>query len=346
MSMWKEKGQSPMLAMHLGYPVGAAIGAQIASAFVSRSENYHNTAALGNGSSETTSNLSFTNISTLSNATSEDVISIGKLKIEIAFVICGIYIILLSICLTFLQCFGVKNQRSRRSGKFSWKDIFTPAKWSNNDTKFGIQIFLFFMLFQICFKGGDRGISQYLTTYAVDSDLGFSESEAARLNSIAVLTDALSTFTCAVVIARFLSVKTVFMIQVNGLLLASIGALMFGTKSKIGLYIFACLYQAFKGPTWATNYVWVDHYIILLSTILAFVRVVRNGMDIFMIRLQGYLYTNVSITTIFYTTVGYTGLMCLLVYVIYYVIRGRPFRYVGTKAQGNRSDEKDSDNCT
>ena len=87
------------------------------------------------------------------------------------------------------------------------------------------------------------------------------------------------------------------MLEVHGLILASIGFLVFGVKYKIALYFFVCFYQLFKGPSYSTIFSWIDHYITPLCTMLALVRLIRDVCYSLSLRLQGCQYTGYILLT-------------------------------------------------
>ena len=342
-----------MLAMHLGYPVGAAVGAQIASFFVSKKSNLvHFNITTTHGRKDS---YHFQNITLNTSLNDEKEYPDYKSHIEIAFIIAGVYILIVAVVFVLLQCCresisaGTDIQRGS-----NWKEIFMPSKWSENGSSFGIKILLFFIFYAIFLCGCSASMGSFVTLYAVDSHLNFDPPEAATLVAVSKITDAISTFFCAVCLTRFLSVKIMLMIEIHGLLLASVGALILGTKYKIALYFFVCLFQMCKGPSYASIFSWVDHYVLPLCTLLGVVRIIRNGCYILFVRLQGYLYDYVSIEIIFYTSVGCTVALCLSAYMIYYVTYRIPYRYsldsrmvndneqtelVNTSAQ-NRTDTK------
>ena len=326
--MWKEKGQSPMLAMHLGFPVGAAVGAQIASFFVSkRLHQVHSNMTFTFNATD--SNELLYNVSdSLSPNDKDNDNNKARSRIEISFIIAGVYVSAVAIVFIGLQCCRTASTDVTQLKEVSsWKDIFKPHKWSDNGSFFGIKILLFFIFYEIFYCGCWASFGPFLTVYAVDSHLNFDPPEAATLSAVSTFADALSTLFCAVCLSRFLSVKVMLIIEIHGLLLASVGALILGSKYKIAFYFFICLFQVCRGPSYASIFSWVDHYILPLCTLLGVVRIIRNGSLILLIRLQGYLYDHVSIESIFYTSVGYAAAMCFSAYLIYYVTYGVVYRY-------------------
>ena len=338
--MWKEKGQSPMLAMHLGFPVGAAAGAQIASFFVSkRLHQVHSNVTFTFNDTDSNKLFNNTSDSLLPNDKNNDK---SKSHIEISFIIAGVYVSAVAIVFIGLHCCRTPSTDVKHlKDVSSWKDIFKPHKWSDNGNFFGIKILLFFIFHEFFYCGCWASLGPFLTLYAVDSYLNFDPPEAATLAAISTIADALSTFFCAVCLTRFFSVNVMLMIEIHGLLLACVGALILGSKYKIAFYFFICLFQVCRGPSYATIFSWVDHYILPLCTLLGVVRIIRNGSLILLIRLQGYLYDHVSIESIFYTSVGYATAMCLAAYLIYYAVYGVPYRYT-VKSISNNNEVPES----
>ena len=206
---------------------------------------------------------------------------------------------------------GLKKGAGKQS--YKWSEILSPSKWASGNAKFGLFIFIMSTLYEITLQACDKGFGQYLTTHAVDSDLGVDNQEAASLSSIYYLFDSVGMFIC-IFIARYLSSKAMFSIEVHGVIISSILLIIFGTRTKISLYVLASAFALFKGPAWPASYAWPDSYIILLSALLGVTRMSRSISDVFMNALQGYLYSNTVTESIFYTTFAYGG------HVVYTVI--------------------------
>ena len=320
--MWGQEGRSPLHAMHLGYPIGAAIGGQIARAFVSKNSSEVTTPTGQNSSLQGYMENVTTIITTYGNKRFLD-----ESRIEIGFIIIACFILALGILFMIFQFIGKKEiRRNANKRSYSWKEILHPSKWGAGDATFALALFTLFVLFQVAVVGCDKGMAQYLATYSVDSDLGFSNQEAATLTSFYYLLDGAGLFAC-IFIAKKMSLKSMVLLEVHGMTILALLLMIFGTKHKISLYILASLFSLFKGPAFASMYAWPDYYITLLSTILAVAHIIRSVLDVFMTAFQGYLYTNTVIESIFYTTFGYGSFMCVLIYVVYYVTWNKPGRH-------------------
>ena len=214
------------------------------------------------------------------------------------------------------------NQSPQADDKTTWRDIFTPSKWAAGDGKFGVLIATLTVVFYTLLVFSAKGVGGYLVLYAVDSGLGFSNAEAARLQS-SVMVFAIIGNTCAMLLAKYTTVGQMLMVQVHGQVIMGFLMLIFGTRSKLGLWLTSCVYTSVREPSFASGYTWSGLHIVLYAFILSMVSLALGVLNIPMNALQGWLYTNTVIESIFYTTIFWGVLNCLAVYVMLYVTRGR-----------------------
>ena len=69
---------------------------------------------------------------------------------------------------------------------------------------------------------------------------------------------------------------------------------------------------------WPSGFAWTDYYIILLGVVVGLLDMVAMTFNVFLISLQGYLYDNTVIESIFYTTVLFGALLCVNTYAMTY----------------------------
>ena len=74
----------------------------------------------------------------------------------------------------------------------------------------------------------------------------------------------------------------------------------------------------FRELAWPTGYAWTDYYIMLLGVVVGLLEIALQLFNMAFGPLQGYLYDNTVIESVFYTTVGYGCLQCVLSYVMTY----------------------------
>ena len=335
--MWGAESNTPFHVMHFGFPIGAILAGQIARAFVSQN--------ITDNSTEMSDLMLLPQqkIDILSHELDEYNDFLDDSRIESGFLVVSFYTASVALACTILQ-FMTKEKHSANKKAYSWNEIFHPSQWGGESSCFAIIIYSLFVLLQLGLLGSDHGLTYYLATYAVDSDLGFSHQEAATLTSVYYLADAIGVFIC-IFISHYLSIKHMFLIESHAMFISSGFLLIFGTSNKISFYVLVSVFSLFKGPAWAATYAWPDLYIILLSTILASSVIVRSVYEAFLVALQGYLYTNTTTDSIFYTAVVNAGIMCVLMYIVYYVTWNKPGRHkiVSKSASSETCDATDTD---
>ena len=89
--------------------------------------------------------------------------------------------------------------------------------------------------------------------------------------------------------------------------------------------MFAPCVGFFRELTWPTGYAWADYYIVLLGVIVGLADMVTQLFNVLFVSLQGWLYDNTVPESIFYTTVGFSFLLCLFFYFMqFYASRKGP----------------------
>lgn len=329
MAIWGEDGTGPMHAIHFGYPIGAFIGPLIARPFLSK-----------NISSSTNESQTFSYWYGYADIRSE---VDDNSNLEALYPIVFTVIVILALSYLPVQlCCSPKKTGGVGKASYSWKDVLFPSKWAQGDGKFGVKILIFVVCFYTFLKGAAKGIQDYIVTFAVDSDLGFTNQEAAVLNSAINAMGAVAR-AAGIVVSRYVSVRIMLFTEVHAQLVVSLLLVVFvNVNSRTGVYIFCCFYGFVRDPLWPSGYAWTDLYIILLTTVVGVIKVVTNSVDVFQITLQGYLYENWTINSIFYTTFIYSCLLCLLTYAMYYTTWGRPSRHSSIKEVVVNLEKKDS----
>ena len=66
----------------------------------------------------------------------------------------------------------------------------------------------------------------------------------------------------------------------------------------------------------SAGYAWTDNFMVLFGILVGLNDVVNGLVNIPVTSLQGYLYENVGVETIFHTTVGYGSCLCILVHIM------------------------------
>ena len=180
--------------------------------------------------------------------------------------------------------------------------------------------------------GTQIGPKEYITSFAVDSNLGYTQSEAARIYSICYLCDTAGVLICTV-LAKFLSPTILLATAVNGILITSISMLVWGSSSKLSLTLSVGLFTTFQGPAWAGIYNWTDNFLNLLSVTLAFARMLRSVADAIIHLIIGHLYVSVGPWNIFLATLINASLLWIIFGAICFITRNQESRYQSTRTQ-------------
>ena len=195
--IWGTDGGPARFAIHFGYPIGSMIGPLIAIPFVSDDQSSNNeTTTVDPTANENT--YEHNGLAVLFGADIEQQSSIVESKryddgssIEYAYLIVGLFIILLGAVFMVLQMFRkciqqddamvtkIKEPEEERS----FRQVLSPKEWADGDSRFGVSILIFMMVWYILQTATMKGTHEYLVTYAVDSGM-FSNQEAATLNSV------------------------------------------------------------------------------------------------------------------------------------------------------------------
>ena len=125
----------------------------------------------------------------------------------------------------------------------------------------------------------------------------------------------------AIVVAPCVSNLSMMHVLVHGELVGALLFILWGNKTKVGLWVSTIFFGAIHRPIWGAAYVWVNDYITLLAIVIAALNFATNFAGIFQISLYGYLYTETVIDSIFYVCSIYAAIVCFAWYAMYYLAR-------------------------
>ena len=142
----------------------------------------------------------------------------------------------------------------------------------------------------------------------------------------------------AIFVARYVTAPYMLFAVAHGQLLCGLLCLIFGTRSRVNLWIFAPCLGFFRELMWPTGFAYIDYYIPLLGVIVGITDVGAMLFNIGYVYLQGYLYENTVIESIFYTTVLFGALLCLHIYVTTFYASRKGSRKARAIEQNEKSD--------
>ena len=120
----------------------------------------------------------------------------------------------------------------------------------------------------------------------------------------------------AIGVSKYISAPYLLFIEVHGQFIFGLLCMIFGTQSKTALWILAPCLGFFRELLWPQGFAWTDYYIILLGVVVGVMDMVAMAFNVFLISLQGYLYDNTVIESIFYTTVLFGGFQLVNTYIM------------------------------
>ena len=270
-AMWDKDASFYIHFLHMGYPVGCILGPIIAGPYLSQSRVNHT------DDTNTTTPIPESSNSALETSTAAvDGFSLeeqtGNSSIEIPYAIGSI-----CLCFTsFLFCllyFDVikrpKNFSLQSKDKKSIRDVCDPRSCAGGRAGFGVtMIAMFFLYYALLVACEGVILNTFLFTYAVEGPFKFSNQQANRLD-IAFKASQLVGRLLILPLASRVKVQILLFVEVTGSFIASIGLATLGTQEPMYLWIFACLYNAFIGPSWPGGYAWFDRYVILYTIIIS-----------------------------------------------------------------------------
>ena len=145
----------------------------------------------------------------------------------------------------------------------------------------------------------------------------------------------------ATILNSFVTAPYVLIAGVHGRLVLYVLMLLLGTQSRLNLWILVPILGFFREPMYPLIYSWGDHYIILLGVAVGLMDMISRIFDIGLESLQGYLYDTTTIESIFYTSVGFGFVQCVVACIMTYYASRK-----GGRKQRQLTEKKNDSNET
>ena len=300
LDLWGEKSASALFTLHLGFGIGAFLGPMVAKPFIS--------AKIGE--------LIFTNISGMNTTGNwwnethiEDIMRPANLVFP--FGITGAMDLLFVIIFALYYIRGLPKGMPFRDGTSSIKTLFNPGQCTAGNSAYGIIILILIFLFYLQAIGGEVVFGQFLYTFATESDVNFTSSQAATLTSTFYLCH-LSGRALGAVLSKFLSINLIVTINIIGLIASTVFLAIFGYDSPLALWIgtgfigLLCSFIYPAGTIWANLYMDVNSMVVMIMSI--------GGSAGFILysSLGGYLIENISMRSLLYLEAAYAIILAVI----------------------------------
>ena len=235
-----------MHSLHFGFGLGALISPQVAQPFLSPDSDFDDEDHV------TTPYPS----STFSNTT----VVPGVSRIEIPYCMMAILITAFAVVVFALYLKGPPKGFPVRTPTKNFKKMINPASCGKGNSTYGLALLVVLFFYYIQTVGGERAMSKYLFSYAVDGELRFTKREASNLQ-----TAFWASFTAGrlsgVPISKFVSAK--YMILGTSILSTVVAVVMatVAYNNVLGLWITSCLIGALVAVVFPNGMAWANTYL-------------------------------------------------------------------------------------
>ncbi|XP_077981451.1 sodium-dependent glucose transporter 1C-like [Glandiceps talaboti] len=177
-------------------------------------------------------------------------------KLWIPYTITSTYNIFIGCCHLCLFIKGPRKVRTEKSiAPKTESETSVPANKS-----FRVTLLVLLFAFYFTYAGQERTVGNFLYSFALNSDLGFTPALASYLNSLLLGCIAASR-AAGVVPAAFLSPDTVLAIYIGGLMFATVLLAVFGRSVTWILWLSTALLGWFLATVFASGVSWAVQYI-------------------------------------------------------------------------------------
>ena len=283
MHMWGLKAAAPIHSLHFGFGLGALLGPQVAKPFLAARNLQQNTTVAMNKINMTEFNVFLSH-----GNTSADNVTVLQSRIEYAYLIGGLAAISCSFLWIFIYIKGFPDGFPRREGSKSSKRMFSPGSCSGGDVTGGTILLtaLFFYFLQA--DGGQRCYGTFIFSFLVESDLKFTESEAANLNSLFWGCFTLGRMS-GIPIARFVPTPVMIAIQGLGLVVTCVILAIFVFYSKLVVWVMTVPLGYLMAQTYPSGMAWSNIYLDMNSVAVMFLTLGQSIGGLIYQFLPGYL---------------------------------------------------------
>ena len=177
-------------------------------------------------------------------------------RIVIPYGIIGLFIFCFAFVILGYYIKGPPPGFPVRRNFTKFKEMISPGSCAGGQIFFGLQLFLCLWLYFIQAVGGERVMSKFLFSFAVESDLDISKSRATGLQSSFWLCFTLGRG-LGVPLAKFVPLNAIIVGDVIGNLSAAIVLAIWGASNEAVLWTFVCFQGLFiavafpNGMSWA-----------------------------------------------------------------------------------------------
>ena len=319
LGMWGEKADPKIQTLHLSWSAGSIIVPFMVRPFlVDRPDdiiaNTTTTEAM-----MTTSNMEQTN------------------AFEIPYLIIGSVLLLTGVV---ALCIYICTLTNRVVASDNPVEKVNDASTETTDTDhcFFIQMLVLVCLLVFAFGGREYAVSTWMFTYAIESDLGFTKSEAALLTS-ANRASYTAGHILSTVASKCIGPPPIIFTAAGIGMIFTLALAVWGTQYKAALWVFSCLLELAQGPLWPTSILFTDKYIRASALVLGMLYAGSGISGVIFVWLTGYLFTNAeSPDSFMYILIGCGAMLCVVLCVMQFVGMKHGNRYENERKLADKEE--------
>ena len=295
MDLWLDRAAAPMHSLHFSFGVGAMIAPQIANPFLSPDAKDQDDSL----TTEVPSTSSW-------NSTIEPD---GQSRIEICYSIVAIIVFIYGFVVLGVYLRGRPTGFHMRTPSGKWKEMLHPSLCGHGHAFYAVELLLVLAFYFIHTIGGERAISKFLFSFAVDTEVHFSKNDASSLQ-----TAFWGSFTAGrllgIPIARCTPIWVFILCDAIGATIAAIIFSIYSYRNRVALWATSCFLGMFIAVAFPNGMAWANIYL-AMNNISVMILIIGGACGGFMYQyLTGYLF-DIDPKNLGYVMIGYGGAMIL-----------------------------------
>ena len=346
LAMWGKDAASPVHALHFGFGMGAVLAPQLARPFITE-RNYQDTSGQDVLSNTTTAlyDVSSMSLSSSFNMSSEPLLSTPlpglESHIQVPYSISALYSFV--FCLLFLG-FYIKDYYRRKDFEVLRTDrhesmstfastknflkSFSPGSCTGGNATFGAMLFTLIFLYYGNIVGGERAYGRFIFSYALQSDQGFSSSDAALLNSVFWIGFTTGRGLSSI-LAYWCPVVVLIIVEMTVNVTCGIVLTIWGSSVPLVLWISTGVLGLFLSPIFPSGLAWSNLYVEMKGLAVTVVYIGSSVGAIVYQWVTGYLFEYQGPETLMYVILGYALLISSTFILMTLVVRPHGKRFDG-----------------
>lgn len=259
MVLWENNSHSPLQFTHLGFGIGAIVGAYIVRPFMTD----HTEGVVGmNATNCSDAFQNFTANSNMTNICNDD--------IHWPYGILGVVSAVTAVpfLVFYLMETPEELDTSYNRRQTVWR-LLSPSQLCGSRRQLTVPVIIvLFWLYLFFFRGREHSLTNFLDTIAKESELKFSKESALTLTTLYFVSDTIGKF-LAVFVAKFVRPNIMFISLILLTALSLLSLSLLGFHYPAIFWVSALAVNFFTGPTGPSALAWLDAYIDVTALILA-----------------------------------------------------------------------------